>query len=40
MKKVVKREPESVSSQVIERVEIIKVKKCHSRPMQYDILVL
>jgi hypothetical protein len=40
VKKVVKRETKSAISQVIERAEKIKVKKCHSWPMQYDILIL
>lgn len=38
MKKVVKREAMLDISQVIETAEKIKVKKCHSWTMQYDIL--
>jgi hypothetical protein len=40
VEKVVKGEAGVIFRQVIENVDKIKLKKCHSCPMQYDIMVL
>ena len=40
VEKVVKRGAGVIAGQVIETIRKINFKKCHSCPMQYDIMVL